>query len=79
MITRGFFIAISIVMFIDALIWFIVKVREKDRLGLTQTPKKKSQNTTKTSVESKSNQDETMEKTENQDKQLSSQVDFETE
>ncbi len=79
MITRGFFIAISIVMFIDALIWFIVKVREKDRLGLTRTPKKKSQNTTKTSVESKSNQDETMEKTENQDKQLSSQVDFETE
>ena len=40
MITRVFFIAITVVMFIDAIIWFIVKVQEKDRLGLTRSRKK---------------------------------------
>ena len=75
MITRGFFIAISIVMFIDVLIWFIVKVQEKDRLGLTAAQKKKDQNATE---KSEAKQDETTNKTDNQEKKPIDQVDSET-
>ena len=79
MITRGFFIAISIVMFIDALIWFIVKVQEKDRLGLTRSQKKNAKKAAQMPEKSTSNQNEAMRKTDNQDKRPSGQVDSETE
>lgn len=78
MITRGLFIAISVLMLIDTFLWFIVKVREKDRLGIKASPKKRGQKTKKTPEKPKSNQDETPDKTEDQEKQPIDQVDSET-
>ena len=78
MITRGLFIAISVLMLIDTFLWFIVKVREKDRLGIKASPKNRGQKTKKTPEKPKSNQDETPDKTEDQEKQPIDQVDSET-